>query len=267
MTSKYLKMKQNVYSKTYRKDQNETLVVDNVKYHLANNKKSMVKVGSRQLNKVNNNLSTLVAKSSIINKHRILRENNHQYTQYRSTINFKRANKSKFKLILRKPANKFTKSSNLYKKIYNNVPKKNDLIKNQIQQIRKKAVKSSINCLLKKSSSLKKNNKLKLTTINTTYCMFFCRFGKCANIDTCKYKHDKEKVAVCKNFLRGKCDSNACLLSHKVDPKKMPVCSFYLKGICNIDNCPYRHVNVNENAKTCRDFLRGFCDKGDQVSI
>lgn len=192
------------------------MVVDNVKYRLAENRKTMVKLNSNgkpsnrtadQLARPTSALNASLIAKSIINKHRILRENNYRFA---SSNSIKRAHKSKFKLILKKPnrfkfnklnrtrTNGINKTANgLYKKIYNTVPKIEQ--RSQIQQIRKKAVKSSINYLIKKNSSkLKKNNKLKLTTINTTYCMFFCRFGRCAKIDTCKYKHDKDKVAVCK---------------------------------------------------------------------
>lgn len=230
-----------VYSKTYTQPtiQSQTLVVDNVRYHLAKNKKSMIKVGNNlgreqaaasrsaaksssahrfnSASKPNKSIKSSPAKS-IANKSRILKENNYQFVSRKS---FKLVNKSKTKLILRRP-NQFkfirlntaavaqpTKSlsnksdakrpPDRYRKIYNqnSVPKSQDqLAKLQAaQQLRKKALKSSIICLNKK------NNKLKLCTDNTIYCMFFCRFGRCAKIDTCKYKHDKDKVAVCKKLV------------------------------------------------------------------
>ncbi|RWS29920.1 zinc finger CCCH domain-containing protein 3-like protein [Leptotrombidium deliense] len=99
-----------------------------------------------------------------------------------------------------------------------------------------------------------------------TYCMFFCRFGRCHN-NNCKYVHDPEKVAVCTRFLRGTCRLNDCPFSHKVIPAKMPVCSFFLRGRCNNDNCPYSHVNVNPEASVCADFAKGFCKNGEKCTL
>lgn len=152
---------------------------------------------------------------------RILKNNNYQF----SFKNLKQFNKQKLKLKF-KNSNLFSRkyvynkpnatASNIskYKKIYrtsnlpiahksaqltsnlsnsNSVPNYNHKYQ-LVHDFRKKAVKSSINCLLKK------NNKLKLSTINTVYCMFFVRYGKCAKIDTCPYKHDKDKIRMCKGL-------------------------------------------------------------------
>ena len=229
-----------VYSKTYSQPiENQTLVVDNVRYHLAKNKKSMIKVGNgtgtaqtvgsaaksstgiHQINSANKPSRTIKSSPAKSTPNRILKENNYQFVSRKS---FKLLNKSKTKLILRRPSQfKFNRLNTAavqstkpistatsskfvarrppdsYRKIYNSSHNPNGVPKSQLaklqaaQQLRKKALKSSITCLNKK-----KNNKLKLCTDNTSYCMFFCRFGRCAKIDTCKYKHDKDKVAVCK---------------------------------------------------------------------
>ena len=206
----------NIYSKTYT-DRNQTLIVDNVKYQLANNKKTLIKIDNRngiakngkQQVKLSNLQSTSKATKSSINKQRILKNDPFQLSK-----SFKSANRP---VVAKQKAIRFNKlnnniykfqnksttvifKSNLYKKIYNNAPRKDQTIKSQIvQQLSKKAVKSSINYLIKNKH--KKNNRLKLSRNNTTYCMFFCRFGKCAKIATCKYKHDKDKVAVCKKLV------------------------------------------------------------------
>lgn len=99
---------------------------------------------------------------------------------------------------------------------------------------------------------------------NNLYCMFYNRFGRCNKGDSCPYKHDPDKIAVCTRFLRGTCKVVDCPFSHKVAPEKMPVCSFYLQGRCNNDNCPYRHVKVNRSAEVCKDFLRGYCPVGQK---
>ena len=94
--------------------------------------------------------------------------------------------------------------------------------------------------------------------------MFFLRFGKCNQGEECPYIHDKEKVSICRKFLKGKCTDQDCLLSHKLDKEKMPVCNFFLNGNCNNDDCIYSHVYVNPDAKICSDFFRGYCPRGLQ---
>lgn len=229
-----------VYSKTYTQqaERSQTLIVDNVPYQLAKNKKSMVKVNNgvaRAQQTANGSTAAVktINRFNLVNRpgprsprsssttpaklaaSRILKENNYQ--PFVSRKSFKLVNKSKSKLILKKPnrfkfnrlntrqssgSTKFVakRPSDLYRKTYNqSAPKSQDqLFKLQAaQQLRKKA----LICANKKNGKLKKNNKLKLCTDNTNYCMFFCRFGKCAKIDTCKYKHDKDKVAVCKKLV------------------------------------------------------------------
>ena len=53
--------------------------------------------------------------------------------------------------------------------------------------------------------------------------------GKCNRRDTCRYIHDPDKVAVCRKFLKGKCEDPDCLLQHKINSERMPVC-WYVKG-------------------------------------
>ncbi|XP_052819047.1 uncharacterized protein LOC128244931 [Mya arenaria] len=96
------------------------------------------------------------------------------------------------------------------------------------------------------------------------YCIFYNRFGRCNRGDSCPYKHDPERVAVCTRFLRGTCKVDKCPFSHKVSKEKMPVCSYFLKGVCFRDNCPYLHVNVGRDAEICEDFVAGYCPQGEQ---
>eukprot|EP00026_Physarum_polycephalum_P006437 Phypoly_transcript_06479.p2 GENE.Phypoly_transcript_06479~~Phypoly_transcript_06479.p2 ORF type:complete len:147 (-),score=34.81 Phypoly_transcript_06479:208-648(-) len=86
-------------------------------------------------------------------------------------------------------------------------------------------------------------------------------------MDTCRYIHDPDKVAVCRNFLKGKCEDPSCPLQHKIDSERMPVCWHFLKGICNKDNCPYSHVYVNEDAAPCPDFQNGYCPNGKNCKL
>ncbi|XP_011303835.1 zinc finger CCCH domain-containing protein C337.12 [Fopius arisanus] len=101
---------------------------------------------------------------------------------------------------------------------------------------------------------------------NNQPCLLFQRFGYCAkHIEgTCPKVHDKKQVALCKNFLQGKCLLDNCPLSHDVGPEKMPTCKYFLEGCCTRDNCQYLHVKVSANTPICVPFLRGYCAKGDQ---
>jgi len=105
---------------------------------------------------------------------------------------------------------------------------------------------------------------LKSQNRSKQYCMFYNKFGKCTKRDkgSCPFIHDKEKIAVCRRFLKGACVKEDCLLSHKVAPEKMPTCKFFLEGVCTADNCPYLHVKVNSEAAICQQFLKGYCPNG-----
>ena len=236
-----------VYSKTYTRQNgtNQTLIVDNVRYHLAKNKKSMVKVASNA-DKEQAPANRATARPSTASRFKLVNKQNKpaksspatparqiasrtpkENYRFVSRKSFKLVNRSKSKLIYKRPnrfkfnrlnlaspgrstsskfvVNKLVASksavklpADLYRKTYNqSLPKRQDQqFKIQVaQQLRKKALKSIfLNNKLKK-------NKLKLSTDNTIYCMFFCRTGRCAKIDTCKYKHDKDKVAVCRKLV------------------------------------------------------------------
>eukprot|EP00117_Sycon_ciliatum_P027060 scpid33392/ scgid5981/ Zinc finger CCCH domain-containing protein 3 len=100
------------------------------------------------------------------------------------------------------------------------------------------------------------------------YCAFYKRFGHCRNGVKCMYVHDRDKVAVCRKFLKGLCDKSAeeCLLSHTLSKNKVPVCNFFLQGSCPNDNCRYAHVNVSKDASPCKDFLDGNCPLGEKCA-
>lgn len=98
----------------------------------------------------------------------------------------------------------------------------------------------------------------KKARVKTEPCLFFCKFGKCSKSDEeCRFVHDKAKVAVCRAFLKGRCEKgDKCLLTHAVQAEKMPVCVFFEKGMCFTPNCPYLHVKVSRNAAVCPNFLK-----------
>jgi hypothetical protein len=59
---------------------------------------------------------------------------------------------------------------------------------------------------------------------------------------------------VCRKFLQGECQDQACPLQHKLSARDqmMPVCSFFLKGLCTNERCIYSHVKVNPDAEVCK---------------
>lgn len=100
-------------------------------------------------------------------------------------------------------------------------------------------------------------------------CMFFVRFGECKLGAKCRFAHPRDKVAVCRAFLRGECAVGAdrCKLSHAVAPEKMPTCRHFLKGRCaKGSSCEYRHVRVADDAPVCDEFLKGWCPLGLQCA-
>jgi len=89
--------------------------------------------------------------------------------------------------------------------------------------------------------------------------------GSCLHGPRCRYIHDPEKVAVCKDFLQqGECiNGDACDLSHELIPERTPACLHFAKDSCNKPNCRYAHVKVSPGAAVCRSFgIYGYCDKG-----
>lgn len=89
--------------------------------------------------------------------------------------------------------------------------------------------------------------------------------GSCSKGPNCRYIHDPEKVAVCKEFLhKGVCPSgDTCDLSHELTPERTPACLHFAKGNCSNPDCRYTHVKVSPLALVCRDFgIYGYCNKG-----
>ncbi|KAG9627140.1 hypothetical protein KCU64_g18438, partial [Aureobasidium melanogenum] len=91
------------------------------------------------------------------------------------------------------------------------------------------------------------------------------KHGMCAHGNRCRYTHDPNKIAVCKDFLRsGRCVAgDACNLSHETTPHRVPACTHFLRGNCTNPDCRYAHVAVNPAAPACRAFgTIGYCEKG-----
>lgn len=94
-----------------------------------------------------------------------------------------------------------------------------------------------------------------------------CHPGVCMKGQTCLYKHDPARIAICWPFLNGKCSNSAdtCSLSHDPIPERTPLCvHFANKGQCkNGESCPFPHVRVGPRNGVCRDFsVLGYCEKG-----
>ncbi|KAI5209152.1 hypothetical protein E4T39_00980 [Aureobasidium subglaciale] len=93
----------------------------------------------------------------------------------------------------------------------------------------------------------------------------FTATGMCAYGNRCRYTHDPNKIAVCKDFLRsGRCAAgDACNLSHETTPHRVPACTHFIRGNCTNPDCRYAHVAVNPAAPVCRAFgTIGYCEKG-----
>lgn len=89
--------------------------------------------------------------------------------------------------------------------------------------------------------------------------------GSCLKGPHCRYIHDPNKVAVCKEFLQqGVCvNGDACDLSHDLTPERILPCLHFARDSCTNPNCRYAHVKVSPGAPVCRAFgLYGYCEKG-----
>ncbi|KAK0613037.1 zinc finger domain-containing protein [Bombardia bombarda] len=96
-------------------------------------------------------------------------------------------------------------------------------------------------------------------------CKMFSMTGSCTQGPRCRYIHDPEKVAACKDMLQqGDCPSgDACDLSHDLSPHRTPTCLHFARDSCTKPNCRYAHVKVTPAAPVCRAFgIYGYCEKG-----
>ncbi|KAK7414310.1 hypothetical protein QQX98_006827 [Neonectria punicea] len=89
--------------------------------------------------------------------------------------------------------------------------------------------------------------------------------GSCPKGPRCRYMHDPDKVALCKEFLKeGQCaNGESCDLSHDATPERVPNCVHFAKGYCTKSDCPYTHSKAPPGALVCRAFgFNGYCEKG-----
>ncbi|KAF8887309.1 hypothetical protein BD779DRAFT_1527374 [Infundibulicybe gibba] len=97
-------------------------------------------------------------------------------------------------------------------------------------------------------------------------CPRFTTTGACTRGLTCPYTHDPSQIAICWNFLHGKCPYPAarCALSHDPTPERTPVCvHFAAGGRCTRTACPFPHVRLGAREGVCRAFaVLGYCARG-----
>ncbi|KAM3491876.1 hypothetical protein MY3957_004817 [Beauveria namnaoensis] len=100
-------------------------------------------------------------------------------------------------------------------------------------------------------------------------CNIFSTTGSCSKGPSCRYQHDPNKVAVCKDFLKeGRCiNGEHCDLSHELTMERVPNCLHFAKGNCSNPNCQYSHSAALPTAPVCEDFgYRGYCGKGGECT-
>ncbi|KAM3529563.1 hypothetical protein MY4038_005355 [Beauveria bassiana] len=100
-------------------------------------------------------------------------------------------------------------------------------------------------------------------------CNIFSTTGSCSKGPSCRYQHDPNKVAVCKDFLKeGRCiNGEHCDLSHELTMERVPNCLHFAKGNCSNPNCQYSHSAALPTAPVCEDFgYRGYCGKGSECT-
>ncbi|CAG8472024.1 12173_t:CDS:2 [Cetraspora pellucida] len=111
----------------------------------------------------------------------------------------------------------------------------------------------------KKQGSAQMKNKI------DKYCEYYQKFGFCKYKNSCRNKHDPNRVAVCKDWLKdGSCkSSDKCHRQHILSPHVVPHCRHFQYGYCYNPECRYTHVHVKDDAPLCRAFVQDkYCERG-----
>ncbi|CAI2175228.1 18600_t:CDS:2 [Funneliformis geosporum] len=99
------------------------------------------------------------------------------------------------------------------------------------------------------------------------HCVSYNKYGRCNDGDRCPYKHDPNRVEVCKKWLKGDdCSSvKKCFRQHVLSAHVIPHCSHFAKRMClKGSECRYTHVKVSKRAGYCKEFMvGGFCESGE----
>lgn len=101
-------------------------------------------------------------------------------------------------------------------------------------------------------------------------CRYFSRNGICGKGTRCPYPHDMARVALCRQYVAGRCEGE-CLLSHTANEFNTPICRYEFQDKCHNPRCQYSH-KLPAHSKdpayeiwTCRPFSIGsWCDRGGQ---
>ncbi|KAJ3056444.1 hypothetical protein HK097_006935 [Rhizophlyctis rosea] len=83
----------------------------------------------------------------------------------------------------------------------------------------------------------------------------------------CPFVHDPDRIAICTQYLKGKCDNTQCKRSHRPTDKNVPDCAYFdtQRGCKKGDACLHRHVKLDEKASVCRAYaFERYCDLGKQ---
>lgn len=98
-------------------------------------------------------------------------------------------------------------------------------------------------------------------------CRYFQKTGECSRLDKCKYTHNKAKVMLCPQFIKGNCRLVDCPLSHEPSEFNVALCHFFGKGHCKNEHCPFLHISP-ELELVCRLFaIGGYCFRGSQCKL
>ncbi|EXX69548.1 uncharacterized protein OCT59_025101 [Rhizophagus irregularis] len=110
------------------------------------------------------------------------------------------------------------------------------------------------------------SNRVFKSQIVNKQCTYFNKYGRCKDGDLCSYKHNPNKVEICKKWLKGaECSGKKCYRQHILSAHIIPHCSHFAKGMClKGSECRYTHVKVSKRADYCKEFMvDGFCDAGE----
>eukprot|EP01112_Ceratiomyxa_fruticulosa_P012279 TRINITY_DN3391_c0_g1_i1.p1 TRINITY_DN3391_c0_g1~~TRINITY_DN3391_c0_g1_i1.p1 ORF type:complete len:263 (+),score=36.48 TRINITY_DN3391_c0_g1_i1:100-888(+) len=86
--------------------------------------------------------------------------------------------------------------------------------------------------------------------------------GKCLKGSKCPHLHSRDRVEVCRNYLRGSCTKDDCELHHPYTVDKIgEICRDYQTevGCLRGEKCPF--VHVPGSVEVCRDYMKGECTR------
>lgn len=162
------------------------------KYHSINNKikNQLVKRANRWSNKFKSP-KNLISKSNMRSKYKLIKPKNNLDLSLNLKSKFK-----KRKVILKVPKKSVNRKYVWIKPKVN----LNSLKLSSVSSAKLSAAKSSDNRarrLLNRARILMAKKDNKSNQLNTKYCLYYCRYGRCNKQSSCSYVHDPDKVAIC----------------------------------------------------------------------